>query len=212
MGSQESDTTEWLHFHFHFIHTKLLDWLLWPHGLQPTRLLCPLVSPMARILEWVAISSSSGSSRPWDQTRISCSSCIGGRLFTTEPPGKPICIYVCSVIQLCSTLWAPVDCSLSASSVNGIFWSRLPFPIPGDHPDPGIKPASPALAGGFFTTGPPGKPYMLTYMCWYICHMGKIKRPETWGQDDLTILLLQRKKSSKKLQVKITCYTRKCLR
>ena len=38
--------------------------------------------------------------------------------------------------------------------------SGLPFPPPGDLPDPGIKPtclASPALAGGFFTTEPPGK-------------------------------------------------------
>ena len=32
----------------------------------------------------------------------------------------------------------------------------LPFPPPGDLPDPGIKPSSPALAGGFFTTEPPG--------------------------------------------------------
>ena len=37
-------------------------------------------------------------------------------------------------------------------------WSGLPFPSPGDLPDPGIKPKSPALAGGFFTTEPPGKP------------------------------------------------------
>ena len=41
------------------------------------------------------------------------------------------------------------------------YWGRLPFPTPGDLPDPGIKPMSlapPALAGGFFTTVPPGKP------------------------------------------------------
>ena len=37
-------------------------------------------------------------------------------------------------------------------------WSGLPFPPPGDAPDLGIKPASPALAGRFFTTEPPGKP------------------------------------------------------
>jgi len=39
------------------------------------------------------------------------------------------------------------------------YWSRLPFPTPGDLPDPGIEPmspASPALAGGFFTTMPFG--------------------------------------------------------
>jgi len=41
------------------------------------------------------------------------------------------------------------------------YWGGLPFPSPGDLPDPGIKPesfASPALVGSFFTTEPPGKP------------------------------------------------------
>ena len=41
------------------------------------------------------------------------------------------------------------------------YWSGLLFPTPGDLPDPGIEPASlafPALAGGFFTTEPTGKP------------------------------------------------------
>ena len=39
----------------------------------------------ARILEWVAISFSRRSSRPRDRAHISC---IEGRFFTTEPPGK----------------------------------------------------------------------------------------------------------------------------
>ena len=42
------------------------------------------------------------------------------------------------------------------------YWSRLPFSTPGDLPDPGIKPTSPmypALAGIFFPTVPPGKPW-----------------------------------------------------
>ena len=34
------------------------------------------------------------------------------------------------------------------------YWSKLPFPPPGDLPDPGIEPTSPALAGRFFTTAP----------------------------------------------------------
>ena len=38
------------------------------------------------------------------------------------------------------------------------YWSELPFPSPGDLPNLGIEPASPALAGGFFTAEPPGKP------------------------------------------------------
>ena len=37
-------------------------------------------------------------------------------------------------------------------------WSGLPFPPPGDRPDPGVEPESSALAGGFFTAEPPGKP------------------------------------------------------
>ena len=37
-------------------------------------------------------------------------------------------------------------------------WSGLPFLTPVDLPNPGIEPMSPALAGGFFTTEPPGKP------------------------------------------------------
>ena len=37
-------------------------------------------------------------------------------------------------------------------------WSRLPFPPPRYLPNPGIKPLSPALRGGFFTTEPSGKP------------------------------------------------------
>ena len=43
------------------------------------------------------------------------------------------------------------------------YWSGLPFPPPGDLPDPGIEPASPALAGGFFTTEPLGKPCKRTF-------------------------------------------------
>ena len=31
------------------------------------------------------------------------------------------------------------------------YWSRLPFPSPGEFPDPGIEPVSPTLPGGFFT-------------------------------------------------------------
>ena len=38
------------------------------------------------------------------------------------------------------------------------YWSGLPFPFPGDLPNPGIEPASPALVSGFFTIEPPGKP------------------------------------------------------
>ena len=43
----------------------------------------------ARILEWIAISFSRGSSQPRDRMCISCISCIAGRFFAAETPGKP---------------------------------------------------------------------------------------------------------------------------
>ena len=51
------------------------------------------------------------------------------------------------------------------------YWSGLPFPSPGDLPNPGIKPTSlvsSALAGIFFTTAPLGKP-ILTCCCCCCC-------------------------------------------
>ena len=41
------------------------------------------------------------------------------------------------------------------------YWSGLPFPTPGDFPDLEIELKSPALSGRFFTTEPPGKPFIL---------------------------------------------------
>ena len=46
------------------------------------------------------------------------------------------------------------------------YWSGLPFPPPGDLPDPGIEPSSlgpPALADRFFTTVPAGKSCMIIW-------------------------------------------------
>jgi len=52
---------------------------------------------------------------------------------------------------------APVSMEFSRQE----YWSGLPFPPPGDLPDPGIKPTSPALTGRFFTTEPPGNPSLV---------------------------------------------------
>ena len=38
------------------------------------------------------------------------------------------------------------------------YWSGLPFPSPGDLPDPGIEPGSPALQANSLLSEPPGKP------------------------------------------------------
>ena len=88
------------------------------------------------------------------------------------PPSCPACPSrcqtpdqspTCSVAESCPILYNLMDCSPPGSSVRRIFQarisrSRLPFPTPGGLSDPGIKPESPALAGRFFTTEPPGKP------------------------------------------------------
>ena len=64
--------------------------------------------------------------------------------------------------QLCPTLCGPMDIAhqalLSMEFSRQEYWSVLPFPSPGDFPDPGFEHASPAFAGGFFTAQPPGKP------------------------------------------------------
>ena len=49
---------------------------------------------------------------------------------------------------------------LSMGFLRQEYWSGLPFPSPGDLPDPGTKPTSPTLAGRFFTTEPPGKSHL----------------------------------------------------
>ena len=58
-------------------------------------------------------------------------------------------VHVRAYSLLCPTLFDSMDCSLPGSSVHGIlqarYWSGLPFPSPGDHPDPGVEPGSPAL-------------------------------------------------------------------
>ena len=67
------------------------------------------------------------------------------------------------VVQSCPTLCDPMDSSPHQAPPSIAFsrqeyWSGLPFPSPGNLSDPGIEPESPALAGRFFTTEPPGKP------------------------------------------------------
>ena len=66
----------------------------------------------------------------------------------------------------CSVVSKPLGCRPTDYSGHGIFQARilawLPFPPPGELPDPGIEPESPPLAGRFFTTEPSGKPPLPT--------------------------------------------------
>ena len=76
-----------------------------------------------------------------------------------------------SCVQLFVTPWT-VACQspLSMEFSRQEYWNGLPIPSLGDLPNTGIEPAtlaSPALAGGFFTTEPPGKPF-LPIMLWFM--------------------------------------------
>ena len=70
-----------------------------------------------------------------------------------------VCVWALSHVQLLVTPWTIThQAPLSMRFPRQEYWSQLPFPTPGDLPDPGIEPGSPALAGIFFTTVPRGKP------------------------------------------------------
>ena len=56
---------------------------------------------------------------------------------------------------------AALQVPLSMGFPSQAYWSGLPFHSPGDLLGSGIEPMSPALADGFFTTEPPGKPTRL---------------------------------------------------
>ena len=73
----------------------------------------------------------------------------------------------CLVAKVCSTLFATPwtvahQAPLFMKFPRQEYWSWLPFPSPRDLPKPGIEPASPALAGRFFTTESAGKPVVLS--------------------------------------------------
>ena len=70
------------------------------------------------------------------------------------------------VTQSWPTLFKPMNCSLPGSSVHVFsrqeYWTGLPFASPGDLPDPGIRPRSPALQADSLLSEPPGKPHTTT--------------------------------------------------
>ena len=81
---------------------------------------------------------------------------------------------LCSVTQLCQTLWdswtAAWLAPLSMKFLRQEYWSGVPFPAQGDFPDTGIKPEcfpSPSLTGRFFTTSAIWEAPYHIYVCIY---------------------------------------------
>ena len=107
-----------------------------------------------RKTEW-SIPSLLPTSRPLvspEEGSFSCRTCAAGSVCMLSRFSR---------IRLFSALWTIAQqAPLSKGFSRQQDWSGLPCPPPGDLPDPGIEPTflmSPAQAGGFFTTGPPGK-------------------------------------------------------
>ena len=82
-----------------------------------------------------------------------------------------VCACALSRLRLFAALWtAAHQASLSMGFSRQEYWSGLPCLPPGDPPDPGMEPtasAVPVLASGFFTTEPPGNPYIRIHILWF---------------------------------------------
>ena len=89
---------------------------------------------------------------------VSLSPPLFALLHVTLPhPSEGLCVLShFSLVRLFETPWTVAhQVPLSRGFSRHEYWSNLPFPSPGDLPDPGIEPASlesPALTGEFFTT------------------------------------------------------------
>ena len=113
----------------------------------------------ARKLEWVEVPSSKASSQPGDWTHASYPCLLHSQAdsLPLAPPGGGSL-----VSKSCPTLGDPKDCSCQALLSMGFSRqecrSRLPFPSPGNPPNPGTEPGSPALQADSSPTKLQGKP------------------------------------------------------
>ena len=136
-----------------------------PHGLLPTRFLCPWHFPGKNtgvsyhfLLQGIILIQGSN----LGFLCYSKSPALQAGSLPTEPPGKPLkgtfsSVQFSSVAQSCLTLCDPCTVACQAPPSMGFsrqeYWSELPFPSPGNILDPGTEPTSPAsfvLAHGFF--------------------------------------------------------------
>ena len=118
-------------------------------------------------------------------TIIKCQISVSTLPLPLLPIGTLFCV-LCSFVSDSETSWT-VACQapLSTEFSRQEYWSGLPFPPPGDLPDPGIKSTSlvsPALAGGFFTTSTIGEasPIGIDYFTYKVEIATQIQRRYIW--------------------------------
>ena len=99
---------------------------------------------------------------------LKCSTC----LIILSPKKEESTLYLkvksLSRVRLFATPWTiAYQASPSMGFSRQEYWNGLPFPSPGDLPDPGIKPGSPALEADALTSEHPGV-FLRTYSEWYL--------------------------------------------
>ena len=78
-----------------------------------------------------------------------------------------VIVKLLSCVQLFTTPWTVVNqAPPSMGFSRQEYWSGLPFPSPGDLPDPGIEPGSPALQADALPSEPPGKFKSNQHLLW----------------------------------------------
>ena len=112
----------------------------------------------ARILGWIAMSSSRGSSQPRDQTFVSFVSCIGRGVVGSSPlttPGKPRIF----VVQLLMS---------DSLGPHGLQHARFPCPSPSPGACPNSCPMSPTTSSSVI-------PFSFAASLYHLCHLGSPK-------------------------------------
>ena len=138
------------------LSSQVILWISWYHDIQVSSHTRPHSRDKAVnscALKLGLMQTSYAASLPVILCSITYLSAKGKRGKTSlKSPHSEVKVKSLSRIRLFATPWT-VACQalLSMGFPRQKYWSGLPVPSPGDLPDPGIEPESPALVGGFFT-------------------------------------------------------------
>ena len=109
-----------------------------------------------------------------------------------------VCAQLVPCVWLFATPWTVAHQTLlSMEFSRQEYWSGLPFPTPGDLPNPGKEPmssVSPTLSGRFYTTAPPRKPVASSYLGYndlLLCRLvvNHVSDHSDWGSKVVSILV-----------------------
>ena len=131
-------------------------------------------------------------------------------LVSNLPEKKPIVVVVVGLsrVRLFVIIWtvarqAPLSMGFSRQE----YWSGLPVPSPGDLPDPGIEPESPALAGGFFTISATWEAQLDQVKGLYYILFGNTEA--NWRRNEKNSKTLLLRKRMRRIRGRKTCFSYK---